>query len=143
MQSLVEPSFADLRREADDKYIERLVKQFLSQPCAYYHLMVVNVPGLSIQNFNPNEMDKYRLEVIGGNHSRLAYQNIMKQKTLDSEKKRLYQNKLVKVYCGLSHEEAMRIGAESNKVHSVYLKVKIYKTDWISLFIKLQNLNPV
>lgn len=118
---MVEPSWERLHREVDQGHIDKMEKEIRTKPENYYHLMVVNIPNLAAKQYfrSDNLQNKYILEVIGGNHSRLALQNILK--ACQPEEQHLFTKRQVKIYANLTVVEAQLIGTDSNNVHKLAL----------------------
>lgn len=116
---MVEPEWTRLHRSSSEKQVQQLVKEFAEHPSSYFHLLVVNIPNLnSKQFFDDKKLNgEYSLETIGGNHSRLALQELCK-----GDQHEQFRRRLVKTYFNLTPEEARLVGRESNRVHQLALK---------------------
>ena len=116
---LKEPSWQRLHREANDDHVKRLMAVFEKHPHGYYQPIIVNIPNVdSVAQLKDDELDHYNLEVIGGNHSRIAYQRLLDRSIHIS----IFKKRVVKIYCGLTNEQARLVGLETNSVHQVNLK---------------------
>ncbi|VDI75213.1 Hypothetical predicted protein [Mytilus galloprovincialis] len=121
--NLKEPSSTNLVRVPDESHTKQLEKEFRRKPFNYYTLMVVNIPGLSDI---PDNIQTCKLETIGGNHSRIALKNILKDKELSSEERKKYEERLCAVYCSLTPQEAKRVGLEHNTIHRFGKDIDIF-----------------
>ncbi|CAG2244887.1 unnamed protein product [Mytilus edulis] len=73
-----------------------------------------------------NNIQTCKLETIGGNHSRIALKNILKDKELSSEERKKYEERLCAVYCSLTPQEAKRVGLEHNTIHRFGKDIDIF-----------------
>lgn len=113
VKKLSEPSFVSLLREPEEDHVQELEEEFLRRPDNYFHLMVVNVHGEIDAPFFEN----CNLEVIGGNHSRKALQNILKRANVGD--KSPFQTRLCLVYQNLTPDEAKYIANQHNQVRKL------------------------
>ena len=76
---LNEPSDSSLIREKDDKFIARLKKEMLDNPIGDVQpiLCVVNLPEGA--EFQASLKETYTYRCVGGNHSREALQQLLKE----------------------------------------------------------------
>jgi hypothetical protein len=109
---LVQPDFINLLREPDEKHVKELEEEFILRPQNYFQLMVVNIHGEFEANY-----DKCHLEVIGGNHSRQALQNILRRE--DVTNKSPFELKMCLIYKDLSPDEAKYIANQHNEVRKM------------------------
>ncbi|XP_061186956.1 uncharacterized protein LOC133195096 [Saccostrea echinata] len=112
VEHLVQPDFINLLREPDKKHVKELEEEFLLRPHNYFQLMVVNICG----DFDTN-YDKCHLEVIGGNHSRQALQNLLKRD--DVTNKSPFELRMCLIYQDLSPDEAKYIANQHNEVRKL------------------------
>lgn len=75
---LVGPREANCLREVDEIFVKKLKKEMSkSQFVPFKKPLVCIVKGLFIQSeFKKEALDRYELEVIGGNHRRVAMQGL-------------------------------------------------------------------
>ncbi|XP_061164105.1 uncharacterized protein LOC133173171 [Saccostrea echinata] len=108
VSKLRQPSFINLLREPDLKHVKELEREFKERPGNYFQLMVVNVCGqLEVDNF-----ESCTLEVIGGNHSREALQNIISETPNPSQ----FEKRMCIVYTNLNPDEAKYVANQHNQV---------------------------
>ena len=94
---LSEPSDSSLVREKDELFITMLKKEMMENPISDVQpiLCIVNLPEGAV--FKPSLKEAYTYESIGGNHSREALQQILKEQPTLKENK-VYSHKLCSVY---------------------------------------------
>lgn len=113
---MVQPDWTSLTREPEPWHIKQLKEEFKKNPFSYFTMMVINIKGISKDQFQESMLDndQYSLETIGGNHSRLALQGLLMENPNQSH---LYNRRLVAVYCNLTADEAKRKGNDHNTIH--------------------------
>ncbi|KAL5011224.1 hypothetical protein ScPMuIL_011692, partial [Solemya velum] len=142
---LKQPNWQHLLREPKRFHVEDLKKEFLLNPCNYFTLMVVNIPDVTKDIFSVAEINNYELETIGGNHTRVALQELLTDCQVSEDKKKFFGKKLVSVYGDLSNDEARRIGNDHNSVHKFVMgmtfisRVISFRT---ALFSKIDSSEP-
>ena len=108
MDNLISPDSKRLIRELSYQHVDFLEKSF-QQNAGQIHLPV----GLLGKEINPQalkESGTTKLEVIGGNHSRVALQSLLKKGLLTSPLVK------VKMYRDLTDIEALQTGVQHNEV---------------------------
>ena len=91
-------------------------------------LCIVNLqPG---EVFKPTLLDSYKYISIGGNHSRQALQELLKEKK-ELENNRLYTHRLCAVYKPMEVPLARRLACKQNRAGSFNLEMTNW--DWISV----------
>lgn len=105
---LRQPSFGNLLREPDLKHVKELEREFSERPANYFQLMVVNICG----KMKDDNFESCTLEVIGGNHSREALQNIIAT-TADPTP---FEKRMCIVYTNLNPDEAKYVANQHNQV---------------------------
>lgn len=105
---LRQPSFGNLLREPDLKHVKELEKEFSERPANYFQLMVVNICG----KMKDDNFESCTLEVIGGNHSGEALQNIIAT-TADPTP---FEKRMCIVYTNLNPDEAKYVANQHNQV---------------------------
>ncbi|XP_062587835.1 uncharacterized protein LOC134249506 [Saccostrea cucullata] len=108
VSELRQPSFINLLREPDRKHVKELEKEFQERPGNYFQLMVVNACG----DLKEDNFESCTLEVIGGNHSREALQNIICKAPNPS----LFEKRMCIVYTNLNPDEAKYVANQHNQV---------------------------
>ena len=76
---LSEPRSALLVRDTNDQFISALKKEMLDNPTSDVQPMLCVVKLDEGQVFHPNLKEGYRYGTIGGNHSRLAMQQLFRE----------------------------------------------------------------
>ena len=115
LQQLVEPEWARLYRVVDHDHVKTLKKEFLKNPGGCFTMMVVHA-DVQRKDFDIGKISQYKLEVLGGNHSRVALQQIIEEELPCVGEK--YTTRMAKIYCGLNMEEARRIARDHNHIHA-------------------------
>ncbi|XP_052696999.1 uncharacterized protein LOC128175425 [Crassostrea angulata] len=111
VSKLRQPSFGNLLREPDIKHVKELEREFSERPGNYFQLMVVNVCG----EMKEDNFESCTLEVIGGNHSREALQNIIST-TADPTP---FEKRMCIVYTNLNPDEAKYVANQHNQVRKL------------------------
>lgn len=109
LNNLVSPDADRLVRPISTEHVQYLEKSFQCTPGGEFHLLVGNMVDGEIEK--AGEAGGAKIEVIGGNHSRLA---------LTSLHRRGLRAATVKcvIYQALSSEEALKIGIHHNTINS-------------------------
>ena len=79
MTSLIEPPPSLVIREKSDKFIKALKKEMLSNPTADVQPLLCIVQLQDGQGFSPNIKEALKYYTIGGNNSREAMQQLLKE----------------------------------------------------------------
>ena len=107
-------------------FVHALKNEMLKNPL----MEVAPIIGLLVlsegENFIPAHCEAYSYETIGGNHSRIALQEILKEKSTPSE---VYTHRIVSVYHGLSDIEVQHLAHKHNRAvgfsHSMTTQDKV------------------
>lgn len=133
----MQPAKERLFRPPDDSHIEELKESFRKNSVGVIAPLIAHIP-----NTLPNDVIKdgistgqYFLEVIGGNHTRIALQDICAEMGI--------HKCTVKIYGNLSDSQALFLAHEHNLMHNVtkYTSFKDYVTCFRSVL--LQKLEPL
>lgn len=122
VEALKEPSWLARTRDADEKHIQDLQDEFRKKPYNYFTVMAVNIANLEPKNFEFDKINSYVLQTIGGNHSRIALQNLLSEELQEASIKHIYAHRVCAVYCNLTTDQAKRIGTEHNAIHDFAMK---------------------
>lgn len=104
MKSLHAPPQALLVRECTDKVVASLKEEILDNPCG-------DVPD---QSFDRKIKEAYLYDTIGGNHSRQALQDLLKENP-SLHNKRLYTHRLCAVYAPMEVKHARRLDLKAQQ----------------------------
>ena len=98
---LTSPRSDQLIRSPDDQYWKDLKKELLRRPLPFSAPILCVVRGLQTNDtFNKQSLDGYVYETLGGNHRRLAIQDILRDKTLSDAEKDRFKYVHVQLYAG-------------------------------------------
>ena len=109
-------------REIDRKYLASLKERIVTYPTAHVAPLLANVQLSPGQAFDSENLEGYNYEMIGGNHSREAYQLL-----LEDPVHRLHESfhfRPTAVYANLSDNEALALGRQHNLSSEVQLPSK-------------------
>lgn len=114
---LSEPSDSSLVREKDEMFIGRLKKEMMENPISDVQpiLCIVNLPEGAV--FQPSLKEAYTYKSIGGNHSREALQQLLKEHPNLKENK-VYSHKLCSVYSDMDSNLVQRLASKHNRATS-------------------------
>lgn len=101
-------------RPTDDEHVKALVKQMNKEKNSDYTIMLLHLSGVNKSKFNESAISDFTYETLGGNHTRLAYQQVHGADS-DIEVQ-------AKIYCGLTYIEALRLGVSHNEIHELAKK---------------------
>ena len=122
---LVPPSESQIR-QPDMKFVELLKTEMMSNPTAD----VAPIIGVLLHesDFDQSHAEAYKYETIGGNHTRIALQQIINE---NKELPEIYTHRLVSVYRGLSDQHATHLAHRHNRATEFTNKMttqdKVYK----------------
>jgi hypothetical protein len=113
---LSEPSDTSLIREKDEKFIAKLKKEMLDNPIGDVQpiLCVVNLPEGA--EFQASLKEAYTYRSIGGNHSREALQQLLKEHP--HLKNKIYSHRLCSVYSEMEANLIRRLASKHNRATS-------------------------
>ena len=114
---LYEPSDAALIREKDSLFLSSLKKEMMENPINDVQpiLCVVNLPENT--EFQPSLKEGYTYQSIGGNHSRQALQELLKENPHFKHQK-VYTHRLSSVYSNMSPDLIRRLASKHNRATS-------------------------
>ena len=108
--------------EIDRKYLASLKERIVTYPTAHVAPLLANVQLSPGQAFDSENLEGYNYKMIGGNHSREAYQLL-----LEDPVHRLHESfhfRPTAVYANLSDNEALALGRQHNLSSEVQLPSK-------------------
>lgn len=118
VSSLVKPSSELLIRETNKPFIDGLKQEMLDNPTSDVQPLLAIVQLKEGETFNPELKDGYIYETVGGNHSRQALQELLKERP-DLARQKIYTQRLCSVYTQMSNSLALRLASKHNRA-SVY-----------------------
>jgi len=74
VQQLVPPKWTNAVRKLNENHVKNIKQAMLTKPYGAFNMIVVNVTNFSISN-----LERLKLEVIGGNHTRQALQELLEE----------------------------------------------------------------
>ena len=109
--------------------VSALKQEMLDNPCGDVTPILCIVKMDEDEIFNQTLKDSYQYITVGGNHSREALQQILKEnKTLEHNK--LYSHRLCAVYRPMSTSLAKRLASKHNRAASFMHEMTSW--DWVS-----------
>lgn len=125
---LTAPSLINQVRGVDEKHSQKLQKEMEKNPDCQYLKLLVHIPGVVAADVVHDKINSgdYNLEVIGGNHTRIALQSMKqaKKEFVDAA-----------VYAGLSPIQALSLGIKHNDTHNHAKAMGFH--DYVHLFRKI------
>lgn len=114
---LNEPTDSSLIREKDDKFIAKLKKEMLDNPISDVQpiLCVVNLPEGA--EFQALLKEAYTYRSVGGNHSRQALQQLLKEHP-HLKNNKIYSHRLCSVYSEMGANLIRRLASKHNRATS-------------------------
>lgn len=109
-------------RNIDAKYLKTLKERVITYPTAHVAPLLANVQLSSGQTFDPENLEAYQYEMIGGNHSREVFQMLIQDPIYRLQNS--FHCRLAAVYVGLSDEEALSLGKQHNISAEIQLPSK-------------------
>ena len=83
--NLTEPSLTTMLREVDTSFIEVLKKEILeTRICAPNPILCTIRNIKNISDFDVSRVQDYKYETLGGNHRRVAYQELVAEEKIPS-----------------------------------------------------------
>ena len=112
---LVAPSPEHSFRDVNTEFVRILEEEIETNPHSQFTLMACCLN----KDVNITEVaeGKHQLQVIGGNHSRIALQSLH----LKYPDRPAYQKCTIKLYINLTDQECLRVGYIHNKIHNFAL----------------------
>ncbi|XP_078573385.1 uncharacterized protein LOC144860143 [Branchiostoma floridae x Branchiostoma japonicum] len=141
IHQLVEPSWTRLVRVADPDHVQKLKTLFLRSPGQTPTVLVGNIPGVSPADFSVETIKRHEVEVLGGNHTRMALQEILREDPDALHVREVHMN----LFCNVPDDMAKRIGLDHNnnmnysKEMTFIDKLVSYRS---SLFHKADHTDP-
>ena len=114
VKSLQEPSEELLIRECNPKVVASLKQEMFDNPFADVTPILCIAKVQQGESFNSNLKEAYLYETIGGNHSRAALQEILKENS-DLCADRQYSHRLCAVYIPMANTLARRLASKHNR----------------------------
>ena len=114
VKCLVEPVASRLIRQPHEPYIKGLKEEMKKNPTCDVAPIVAMVKLTDGQKFDEAHPEAFTYETLGGNHSRIALQELLNE---DKQLATLpyYRSRLVSVYSGLSDKQATHLALRHNK----------------------------
>eukprot|EP00058_Branchiostoma_floridae_P022238 XP_002607728.1 hypothetical protein BRAFLDRAFT_82825 [Branchiostoma floridae] len=134
IKRLVEPAWKRLVRAADPQHVSNLKQRFIASSGQMTTVLIGNIPEMTTEHYDRTRVDRYRYEVIGGNHTRIALQEILR----DTPEKLDVASVHMHIYCGLPDDLAKRVGMAHNNVMN-YSKPETTLDQLISMRASLYN----
>ena len=102
-------------RRVNDAFVESLKEELLKEPSGSHGCLFVVAKGVeSKETFDPAKKDAYEYEVLGGTHLMLATKKLHSQYPENKH----YQGRMARIYCGLTDDQAIYLGAMHQKSSS-------------------------
>ena len=130
MSSLVEPSPEVLIRDKNEKFVECLKREMMDNPTANVQPILCLVRLEGGDQFNPNIKEAYTYYTLGGNNSREAIQELLKEHT-ELQKEKIFTHRLCSVYSPMETTLALRLASNHNRaaafIHEMITWDKVYE----------------
>lgn len=108
---LTKPNDTRLLRPEDPAFVEALKVEMLQNPTILVS-PIIGVPILRTgQQYDKKHPCSYKYETIGGNHTRIALQDLM----ISHPHNNHFKSRMVAVYVGLSDEQVLRLAGRHNR----------------------------
>lgn len=126
--NLVQPqSETRLIRKLDNTFVENLKKSIEADPSGP-GVPPMAVLCIGVEEFQERYKDSYRYEVLGGQHTAAAKNELLKENPTNAFYKHVY----AEVYLGLDDKEALRLASRHNSNgHFIH---KMTHRDYVSLY---------
>ena len=135
VNSLQEPPEELLVRDRNSAMVKALKLEMLDNPCNEVTPMICVAKVNEGEIFNQSLKDSYQYITIGGNHSRQALQELIREKK-DLQTNKLYTHRLCAVYEPMSVSLARRLASKHNRAASFTHDMTSW--DWVSkLYIRI------
>lgn len=109
--TLTEPRKAYLVRPLDLLFVDSLKNEVLERQCNFPKPLIAIVKGIkSKEQCEEKELDRYALEVIGGNHRREAIQQLHKEGKLD---KNVHKYAMVQLFVGMFNFDICKVSKKA------------------------------
>lgn len=102
-------------RHVNEAFVDSLKEALLQEPSGSHGCLFVVAKGIeSKETFNAAKKDAYEYEVLGGTHLMLATKKLHAQLPENI----YYQGRMARIYCGLTDDQAIYLGAMHQKSSS-------------------------
>lgn len=102
-------------RRVNEAFVDSLKEALLQEPSGCHGCLFVVAKGIeSKETFDPAKKDAYEYEVLGGTHLMLATKKLHSQ----FPENIYYQGRMARIYCGLTDDQAIYLGAMHQKSSS-------------------------
>lgn len=127
-------------RDHDEQFVKALKEEMKKNPTRLVS-PIVGIPVLSFQQeFDRKHPNYYKYETIGGNHSRIALQELLDEHPSDQR----YKSRQVAVYSGLTNDQALKLAARHNQAtsftHAVTTQDKVSRLFQCTIYLFIMNL---
>ena len=133
VENLQSPANARLIRSIDDTFLKKLKEKIQKDPSgpgvAPIAVLCMNVQD--IENFSIRLKDVYKYEVLGGQHTATARQQLHREQPENP----LFSHVLAEIYVGLSDNESLRLASRHN-INGNFIH-KMTHWDYVSCLIVL------
>lgn len=137
VSSLKEPPSELLVRERNNAMVAALKLEMLENPCNDVTPILCIVKMTENESFNKTLKDSYHYITIGGNHSRQALQELLKERK-ELQGNKLYTHRLCAVYEPMDLSLARRLASKHNRATSFTHEMTSW--DWVSMCTCIQNM---
>lgn len=114
VSSLIEPPEKLLIRDTSKAFIDGLKAEMLENPTSDVQPILTIVKLDDGQSFDPNLKDGYKYETVGGNHSRQALQELLREHP-ELHKQKVFSQRLCSVYSQMPSSLTLRIASKHNR----------------------------
>lgn len=114
VSTLIEPPEQLLVRAKSDKFIDSLKEEMLENPTRDVQPLLCIVKLKDEDDFDEKLKEGYMYETIGGNNSREAIQQLLRENSL-LKKKKIFSHRLCSVYSPMTAELALRLASKHNR----------------------------
>ena len=132
VMSLQEPPDDLLVREVNTAVVSSLKIEMQDNPCNDVQPLLCVVQLKADESFNKQHKEGYYYHTIGGNHSRQALQELLKENP-QLQGNRQYTYRLCAVYLPMEATLARRLASKHNRAASYCHKMTTW--DWVSSYI--------
>ena len=111
---LIEPPDELLVRETSQAFIDGLKSEMLENPTCDVQPILALVRLSDSDSFDSNLKDGYTYKTVGGNHSRQALQELLKEHP-ELGRQKVYSHRLCSVYSAMPASLALRLASKHNR----------------------------
>ena len=130
VKSLQEPPDDLLVREVNTAVVSSLKLEMQENPCTDVQPLLCVVQLKSDEVFDKQHKEGYFYHTIGGNHSRQALQELLRENP-HLQQKRLYAHRLCAVYLPMEAKLARRLASKHNRAAAYCHEMTTW--DWVSI----------